>query len=267
SHLGKFAHEKKMPTWLAKKLGKDGQVSCQDVIPALQRLLLQSQRTEFAYTSDPRVVHVSKLHREGSFCGYRNIQSLASFIIGAKALGHEHFDHGIPSVFEIQDLIESAWDQGFNAQGRAETGGIKGTRKYIGTPEAQALFCGLGIPSSVEAFRPAKDEAPWQNLIKAVAKYFSQEESEADEKIRRTSLPPIYLQHKGHSMTIVGVEKQGDGSWNLLVLDPSNRDPESIKKSRKSVDKRKRYPQFDLLLEPYRRGEKYLSKYDEFEVL
>lgn len=69
-------------------------------------------------------------------------------------------------------------------------------------------------------------------------------------------------------MTIIGIEKQGDGSWHLLVFDPSNRDPESIKvKNRNSVKKQKKYPQFDLLLEPYRRGGKYLSKYDEFEVL
>ena len=61
-------------------------------------------------------------------------------------------------------MIEQAWDMGFNSSGRIETGGIKGTRKYIGTPEvyftstptgyvtnvtsntkAQALFLSLGI--------------------------------------------------------------------------------------------------------------------------
>ena len=42
--------------------------------------------------------------------------------------------------------VEKAWDKGINSRGRAETGGIRGTRKYIGTPEAQAMFVGLGIP-------------------------------------------------------------------------------------------------------------------------
>lgn len=41
----------------------------------------------------------------------------------------------IPTIFEIQDWIEEAWDFGINAAGRVETGGIKGTRKYIGTPD------------------------------------------------------------------------------------------------------------------------------------
>jgi hypothetical protein len=60
---------------------------------------------------------------------------LISYTIGAGAVGHEHFGNDIPSIFEIQDLIESAWDLGHNSNGRLETGGIRGTRKYIGTPE------------------------------------------------------------------------------------------------------------------------------------
>jgi len=60
---------------------------------------------------------------------------ITSFIIGARFQGHQHFKKRLPSVFQIQDIIEAAWDSGINAQGRIETGGIKGTRKYIGTPE------------------------------------------------------------------------------------------------------------------------------------
>lgn len=64
---------------------------------------------------------------------------LVSYIIGAGASGVERFSDSIPTIFQIQGLIEAAWDQGINAQGRIETGGIRGTRKYIGTPEVQAL--------------------------------------------------------------------------------------------------------------------------------
>jgi len=71
---------------------------------------------------------------------------LTSYIIGAKAEGAQHFSRRMPSIFQIQDLIEDAWDNGINAQGRVETGGVKGTRKYIGTPEAQAVMCHLRIP-------------------------------------------------------------------------------------------------------------------------
>lgn len=84
---------------------------------------------------------------KGGFCGYRTIQMMTSFVIGAKFSGHQHFKHKkIPSVFRIQDWIEEAWDAGINSQGRAETGGIRMTRKYIGTLEASAMFRFLEIP-------------------------------------------------------------------------------------------------------------------------
>jgi hypothetical protein len=60
---------------------------------------------------------------------------LTSYIISAQSEGSNHFGSSFPTIFQIQDLIENAWDNGINAQGRAETGGVKGTRKYIGTPE------------------------------------------------------------------------------------------------------------------------------------
>jgi hypothetical protein len=71
----------------------------------------------------------------GGFCGYRNIQMMTSYIISSQSPGHEVFKGRIPSIFRIQDYIENAWDLGINAQGRIETGGIRGTRKYIGTPD------------------------------------------------------------------------------------------------------------------------------------
>ena len=64
---------------------------------------------------------------------------LISHIICAQREGSAHFGDSYPSIFQIQDLIENAWDSGFNSQGREETGGIKGTRKYIGTPEVCVL--------------------------------------------------------------------------------------------------------------------------------
>jgi hypothetical protein len=83
--------------------------------------------------------------KEGGFCGYRNIQMLITYIRGAKASGFEHFHGKIPSILKLQDLIEQAWDMGYNSAGKIETGGIRLTRKYIGTPEAQALFLSLSI--------------------------------------------------------------------------------------------------------------------------
>lgn len=64
---------------------------------------------------------------------------LTSYINGVESQGYECFDNKIPTIFEIQDYIENAWDLGINAQGRVETGGIRGTRKYIGTPDVSKL--------------------------------------------------------------------------------------------------------------------------------
>jgi zinc finger-containing ubiquitin peptidase 1 len=71
---------------------------------------------------------------------------LSSYIIGARAQGAHVFKGHLPSIFDIQEYIEAAWDRGINAAGRTETGGVRGTRKYIGTPEAQAMFISLDIP-------------------------------------------------------------------------------------------------------------------------
>jgi len=60
---------------------------------------------------------------------------LLSYIIKSKGVGSEKFPNGVPSILQLQELIEKAWDLGHNSSGRTETGGIKGTRKFIGTPE------------------------------------------------------------------------------------------------------------------------------------
>lgn len=60
---------------------------------------------------------------------------LCSYMVGAQSMGHELLDKRIPTIFEIQENIESAWDSGINDQGWIETGGVRGTRKYIGTSE------------------------------------------------------------------------------------------------------------------------------------
>lgn len=64
---------------------------------------------------------------------------LSSYIIGVESQGYENFESKIPTIFDIQNYIETAWDLGINSQGRIETGGIRGTRKYIGTPDVSTF--------------------------------------------------------------------------------------------------------------------------------
>lgn len=144
-----------MPAWLrrlleqgAKKtqsniIGPDGKLSkletidneASNVISVLSQLCEQDKSVQRAFFCSPNVRQISKMPREGGFCGYRNIQMLISYIQESHISGHEHFTETLPTILQLQDMIESAWDMGFNSVGRAETGGIRGTRKYIGTPE------------------------------------------------------------------------------------------------------------------------------------
>ncbi|KAI1115867.1 peptidase family C78-domain-containing protein [Nemania sp. NC0429] len=283
SELGKHAYEQQMPNSLVALLKRGKYTSAEGIIPVLARLLEQSPATEHAYLCHPAIQHISKLRGEGGFCGYRNIQMLSSYIVGARVEGAEVLDNRVPSIFRIQDYIENAWDKGINASGRVETGGIKGTRKYIGTPEAQAMFISLNIPCEAEGFKSSKPGAAETALFASVLRYFESAHFNPADKIRCTDLPPIYFQHRGHSLTIVGLEQRGSGSLKLLVFDPMFHDPEGVLRlvgrvgrhggSTKEDNKnsRSRNPMIhrspDSVLKLYRRGNNYLRKYQEFELL
>ncbi|SZF04188.1 unnamed protein product [Blumeria hordei] len=293
SGLGPHANEDKMPAWLFNLISnKDGIVKtvnriengrsikleiCPNivpgVIPILAQMFAKDESTKIAYLCHPEVKQISKLKKEvvphklillGGFCGYRNIQMMASYIIASNSQGHEIFNGKIPSIFEIQEYIEDAWDLGINPQGRVETGGIRGTRKYIGTSEVQAMFCRLGIASEVLEIRNRMPpELAFKQLLSMAQKYFSSCVVDVDSKIYNTSLPPIYLQHQGHSMTIIGYEERKDGSNNLLVFDPKFSDSQDmIMGIGSTIDNS------HLLhtLKFYRKGANYLGKYNEFEI-
>ncbi|KAJ0277701.1 hypothetical protein CBS470a_010143 [Colletotrichum nupharicola] len=124
AELGKYAHEQTMPDWLVSLLHKGGEV-----------------------TSDGSYIFQAVMDRRLSFRGDQRSrtassaeQMMVSYINGANAYGRDQFRGRLPTIFEIQEYIENAWDMGINAQGRVETGGIKGTRKYIGTPEVRLSF-------------------------------------------------------------------------------------------------------------------------------
>lgn len=265
AELGRYHDEQRMPDWLVSHLHKNGQVVGKDVIPVLKQLLEQSPTTSYAYLCHPCARHVSKLRLEGGFCGYRNIQMLSSYIIGAGFEGSHHFGGKLPSIFQIQEFIEEAWDKGINKQGRVETGGVRGSRKYIGTPEAQAMLVSLGVPCEAQGFKNKADAGKAEALLLAsVEQYFQQGIFDPEDKVRCTELPPIYFQHAGHSMTIVGIEKGLGGAANLLVFDPMFRDSAVILER---VGKEFTYKYPDHALKAYRRGHSYLKRYREFEVL
>jgi hypothetical protein len=158
--LGPYAFEQKMPESMRKRIrdgestrrsnriGKDGRITTEHMlenevsglIPIITRLCTASSgNLSSTYLCDPSVHHVHKGTNPGHFCGYRNIQMLVSYIRGIKAVGPERFGAGLPGILQIQDMIEEAWDRDPYSVGRQETGGIRNTRKWIGTPEVCTL--------------------------------------------------------------------------------------------------------------------------------
>ena len=242
-----------MPDWLRKELEvgakvkvtnhvtPDGRIlriesianEVRGVIPVIAQLCEQDDAVSRAYLCHSDVTHVVKLAKEGGFCGYRNIQMMVSYIRDARSEGYQHFQGRLPSIIQIQDMIEGAWDRGFNSLGRIETGGIRGTRKYIGTPEVSChrrclntsliptrlkLYYRTSILSmrlhhaqtafkladwsyrcSADAFNDGKELPTHERLLEAVEHYFlaSCPSPKSSHRVFRTSLAPIYLQHPG----------------------------------------------------------------------
>ncbi|KAL8802123.1 MAG: hypothetical protein Q9200_006692 [Gallowayella weberi] len=84
------------------------------------------------------------------------------------------------------------------------------------------------------------------------------------EKVCKTASAPIYFQHQGHSLTIVGLEVRKSGSRNLLVFDPSFKPSPGIQRL---IGARFRSASPEKLLKAYRRGDSYLGKHSSFELL
>ena len=120
------------------------------LVPVIAKLCEKDEYVSHAWLCDEAVRHVGKqMNKEGGFCGYRNIQMMISYIQGALDARAHPFQGMIPSIIRLQDQIERGWDMGINTHGRIETGGIKGTRKYIGTSEVNRPSLTSYIPELI----------------------------------------------------------------------------------------------------------------------
>ena len=105
-----------------------------------------------------------------------------------------------------------------------------------------------------------------ETLLLAIGEYFSDDRVfDSDEKVVLTTKAPIYFQHQGHSMTIVGLEVKKSGAVNLVVFDPMFNPSPAIKRLLGSSSFRASNP--ERLLKAHRRGESYLARYRDFEIL
>ncbi|KAF1942083.1 DUF1671-domain-containing protein [Clathrospora elynae] len=284
--LGPYAWEARMPTWLhaqleagpkitaVNRIGRDGRLIKHEqvqnetpgIIPILAQLSALDRAVKEAYYCHPSTIHVGKTPKEGSFCGYRNIQMLLSYIQGARAQGYEAFPGRTPGILNIQERIENAWDKGINHVSRIQTGGIRNTRKYIGTPEAQAFFLESEINCAVEQFCDNKERGIKAHdlLLAAMERYFARAAVSDGSNVYKTLLPPVYLQQHGHSITIIGFERHRDGSCNLIVFDPSYSTSPAMHMlvGRKNI----RTARTEVLA-AYRRDARRLKNHAAFEIL
>ncbi|XP_061176566.1 zinc finger-containing ubiquitin peptidase 1-like isoform X2 [Saccostrea echinata] len=149
-------------------------------------------------------------------CGYRNFQMLLSSLAANPTYSKVLFNGKpvIPSIPKIQQLIEAAWAKGFDQQGKEQLGNkVTNTTKWIGATEIVATLFSLKVKCQLLDFHsPSGPQGTHPKLFEWIKAYFEKKEP---YKL------PIYLQHHGHSRTVVGIEEVREGGLRLLIFDPS----------------------------------------------
>lgn len=188
-------------------------------------------------------------------CGYRNCQMLMSALKNDPHCCSSLFGDSvsyIPSVPKIQKLIEEAWQKGFDTVGGEQLNfKLSDTRKWIGATEVAALLHSFHITAEVVDFHKySGDDRTHPAMLQFLWSHFS--------RAQPVFIPPVYIQHAGHSRTVVGVEKLKNGTERLLIFDPSHRrdqmelfktakDPKSLISLRKGL-RDMRMTQYQLVI-------------------
>jgi len=235
------------------------------IIFVLSEICAMDKTTSRTYLCHNAVRHVYKIQCAGQFCGYWAIQTVLTCLQYMDPAGPQW----IPNVLQIQNAIEAAWDRGLCEIARTELGGIRNTRKWIGSTESYAFFQYIGwnaIPFEFQSDSQPGGKTAITKLLDYVEAYFISGEDGAYKHRTsvETKLAPIYLQRPGHALVIVGMERKRDGSRNLLVFDSSYQVSVPVQQlaAGRSV-----HTSVERLLEVYRRSEERLSEVSNFEVI
>ncbi|XP_040572651.1 zinc finger-containing ubiquitin peptidase 1 isoform X2 [Lepeophtheirus salmonis] len=194
-----------------------------DILPTLKKLCYISNDTQRSYFCSSNIDHYGSSYGDkGWGCGYRNLQMLISSIqyqrnarsILSKfnLISSHDLNCVSPSICTLQKAIEKAWKSGYDTVGGEQLGGkLHQTRKWIGATEIVAFFTAHQIRTQIFDFHSPSGS---NETHPALFKWDSNGEP---------FIPPLYLQHQGHSRTIVGVEVlKKNNSIRLLILDPSH---------------------------------------------
>lgn len=218
-------YERQLDLRAAESCGvDDGSSVTRGIVGRIRAVSLNSPQVNRVYTCTCVDHYAASYGDRGWGCGYRNTQMLISSLLthtGYNELlyrawqGQKPSRSAVPSISRLQSLIEAAWAQGFDLQGSEQLGcKLYNTRKWIGATEVVTLLSSLRIKCQLVDFhKPTGPEGSHPELFLWVLRYF---QNGGD------FIPPLYLQHQGHSRTVMGVEQFRDGSISILVLDPSH---------------------------------------------
>ncbi|KAG2217374.1 hypothetical protein INT45_007384 [Circinella minor] len=202
----------------------------------------KKKSTVSAYLCSPYTDHIATGFMDlGWGCGYRNCQMLMTFLQRKQEAG-DSILRQVTDISGLQLLLERAWKEGFDSQGAKQLNNrVYKTRKWIGTTEVYSMLVYLGIRCTILDFhRPSGPNNTHETLFDWIQSYFQnavskqkqQDENEEeghstnnkkDKIVHITQRPPLYLQHSGHSRTVIGIELLKDGKRNLIMFDPGRR--------------------------------------------
>ena len=213
-------HSRKLELFENLSSGQDDLLSCTEgaVESLLYSYRLFTPPWRFYLSID--TPHFSySLGDRGWGCGYRNIQMIVGSLLRSdkyKDVMNRTFSGQIPTVPRLQELLDKAWRAGYDPRGARELGHqVRDTKKWIGATEAAVLFRSFGVKAEVVDFtNPTGPGKTHTRLLQWVEEYF-REAGGAE----RTPLPPLYLQHSGHSRTIIGCGQYRTNRY-LALLDP-----------------------------------------------
>jgi hypothetical protein len=174
----------------------------------------------------------------------------------------------VPDVRSIQIMLENAWKEGFDPQGAKDFGqSVVESSKWIGTTEVHSLLAYLGVRSSIIDFHQPDDSKKklHTKMMDWIESYFTCDVTkvETQKNVYITDKPPLYLQHQGHSRTVVGVETLPAGKKNLIMFDPGQRPPRHTGKE--NINSASTIP--ESLLQPRRVDERSISVNNQYQVL
>ncbi|XP_047715261.1 zinc finger-containing ubiquitin peptidase 1 isoform X2 [Prionailurus viverrinus] len=200
----------------------DGKTKTSGIIEALYRYYQNAATEVRRVWLSTEVDHFhSSFGDKGWGCGYRNFQMLLSSLLRNDAYDDCLKGMSIPCIPKIQSMIEDAWKEGFDPQGASQLNNrLQGTKAWIGACEVYTLLTSLRVKCHIVDFH--KSTGPLgthPRLFEWILNYYSSER-EGSPKVVCTSKPPIYLQHQGHSRTVVGIEERKNRTLCLLIFDP-----------------------------------------------